>query len=69
MLQLMPPRYSMKKGKEYDDTISYAIIVSVSVSYSRCYNLALFSQSPYVVLFICLMYCTLFPHVILIYIA
>jgi len=59
----------MEKSKGYDDMISYAIVVLVSTSYSRCYNLALSSQSPYIVLFICLIYCILFPHVILIYIA
>ena len=40
--QLIPPGYDMEKGKEYDDTIGYTIVVSVSTSYSRCYNLALF---------------------------
>ena len=48
----------MEKGKEYDNTISCTIIVSVSVSYSRCYNFALSSQSSHSVLFICLIYCT-----------
>jgi len=37
----MPPGYSMEKGKEYDDMIGCAIVVSVSASCSRCYNLAL----------------------------
>jgi len=43
LLPLMPPGCSMEKGKRYDDTIGYAIVVSVSTSYSRCYNLALSS--------------------------
>jgi len=38
----MPLEYNMKKGKGYDNTIGYTIVVSVSASYSRCYNLALF---------------------------
>ena len=58
----------MEKGKGYDDIIGCAVVVLVSASYSRYYNFALFSQSPYVVLFICLMYCILFSHFILIYI-
>jgi len=37
----MPPECSMEKGKEYDDMIGYAIVISVSTSYSRYYNLAL----------------------------
>jgi len=37
----MPPGCSMEKGKEYDDMIGCAIVVSVSASCSRCYNLAL----------------------------
>jgi len=41
LLQLMPPGYSMEKGKEYDDTIGCAVVVSVNISCSRCYNLAL----------------------------
>ena len=41
LLRSMPPGDSMEKGKGYDDTIGCAIVVSVSASYSRCYNLAL----------------------------
>jgi len=44
----------MEKSKGYDNTIGYAIVVSVSASCSRCYNLALFLRFPHV---ICLMYC------------
>ena len=69
LLQPMPPECSMEKGKEYNDTISYAVVVSVSASCSRYYNFALSLQSSYVVLFICLMYCILFSHSILVYIA
>ena len=35
----MPPGDSMDKGREYDDMISYAVVVSVSASYSKYYNL------------------------------
>ena len=42
LLQLMPLGCSMEKGKGYDNMISYTIVVSVSISCSRCYNLALF---------------------------
>ena len=69
LLQPMPPECSMEKGKEYNDTISYAVVVSVSASCSRYYNITLSLQSPYIILFIYLMYCTLFPHSILVYIA
>ena len=69
LLQLMSPGCSMEKGKGYDNTIGCAVVVSVSASYSRCYNFALSSHSPHVVLLICLMYFTLFPYVILVYIA
>ena len=69
MLQLMPPGCNIGKGKGYDDMIGCAIVVSVSTSYSRYYDLALSSQSPYVILTICLMYCTLLHHVLLVYIA
>jgi len=41
MLQSIPPECSMEKGKEYDDMISCTIVVSVSASCSKCYNLAL----------------------------
>ena len=64
----MPPEYSKEKGKEYDNMIGCAIVVSVSASYSRCYNLALSSHFPHVVLLIHLMDCTLVPHFILVYI-
>ena len=37
----MPPGYSMKKEKGYDNVIGYAIVVLVSVSCNRYYNLAL----------------------------
>ena len=62
----MPPRYNMEKGKEYDDTIGCATVVSVSASCSRYYNLALSLRSPYVIHF---MYYILFPHSQLVYIA
>ena len=62
----MPPRCNMEKDKGYDDTIGYATVVSVSASYSRCYNLALSLRSPYVIYF---MYYILFPHSQLVYIA
>ena len=62
------PGCSMEKGKEYDDIIGYTVVVSVNASCSRYYNFALFLHSPHVVLLICLMYFTLFPHVILVYI-
>jgi len=38
ILQSIPPECNMEKGKEYDDTIGYTIVVSVSASCSRCYN-------------------------------
>jgi len=41
LLWSMPPGDSMEKGKGYDNTIGYAVVVSVSASCSRCYNLAL----------------------------
>jgi len=66
MLQLIPQGCIMEKGKGYDDTIGCAIVVSVSASYSSCYNLALSLKSPYV---IHLLYYTLFPHSQLVYIA
>jgi len=69
LLQSMPLGCNMEKGKEYNNMIGYAVVVSVSASCSRYYNLALSSQSPYVVLLICLMYFTLFPHFLLVYIA
>ena len=69
LLWLMPPGCSMKKGKEYDNTIGCAVVVSVSTSCNRCYNFALSSQSPHVVLLIYLMYCTLFSRFLLVYIA
>jgi len=65
----MPSGCSKKKGKEYDDMIGCAVVVSVSTSCSRCYNLALFSHFPYVVLLIHLIDCTLVPYFILVYIA
>jgi len=40
LLQSMPSGDSMDMGKEYDDTISCAIVVSVSISCSRYHNLA-----------------------------
>ena len=33
----------IEMGQEYDDMIGCAIVVSVSVSYNKCYNLILFS--------------------------
>jgi len=36
----MPLGYSMEKGKRYDNMIGCTIVVSVSTSYSRYYNLA-----------------------------
>jgi len=52
----MPPGYNMEKGKGYDNMISCTVVVSVSASCSRYYNLALSLQSPHVILTICLMY-------------
>ena len=69
LLQLMPLGCSMEKDKGYNDMIGCTVVVSVSASYSRCYNFALSLHSPHVVLLICLMYFILFPHVILVYIA
>jgi len=40
LLQSMPPGDSMNMGKGYDDTISCAIIVSVSTLCSKYHNLA-----------------------------
>jgi len=40
LLQLMPPGDSMDMGKGYDNTIGYAVGVSVSTSCSRYHNLA-----------------------------
>ena len=68
LLQSMPLECNIEKGKGYDDMISCTIVVSVSTSCSRCYNFALSLQSPHVTLLICLMYCTLFPYFILVYI-
>ena len=56
----------MEKGKGYDNMISYAVVVSVSTSCSRCYNLALSLMSSHV---ICFMYYILFPHFLPVYIA
>ena len=39
MLQLMPPRDSMNKGRGYDDMIGCAVVISVSTSCSRYHNL------------------------------
>jgi len=41
LLRSMPPGYSMEKGKGYDNTIGCAIVISVSTSCSKRYNLAL----------------------------
>ena len=59
VLQLIPQGCIMEKGKRYDNTIGCAVVVLVSISYSRCYNLALSLRSPHVIY---LIYCTLFPH-------
>ena len=56
----------MEKSKGYDDTIGCAIVVSVSISYNRYYNLALSLRSPHVIY---LLYYTLFSHSQLVYIA
>jgi len=53
---------SKEKGKEYDNMIGCTVVVSVSALYSRCYDLALFSHFPHVILLICLVDCILFPH-------
>ena len=37
----MPLGYNIEKGKEYDDMIGCAVVISVSALYSRHYNLAL----------------------------
>ena len=51
LLQSIPWRCSIEEGSEYDDTISYAKVVSVSALYSRCSSLTVFScsitQFPY----------------------
>ena len=41
VLQSIPPGYNIEKDKEYDDMIGCVIVVSVSASCSRYYNLAL----------------------------
>ena len=41
LLQSMPLGYNIEKGKEYDDMIGCAVVISVSALYSRHYNLAL----------------------------
>ena len=38
----------METGSEYDDTIGYAEVVSVSILCSRCSNLAVSSLYSYV---------------------
>jgi len=35
----MPPGDSMDMGRGYDDMIGCAVVVSVSISCSRCHNL------------------------------
>ena len=37
LLQSMPQRYIMEKGKGYDNIIGYTIVVLVSASYSRAH--------------------------------
>ena len=69
LLQSMHLGCNMEKGKEYDDMIDCTTVVSVSTSCSRYYNFALSLWSLHVILFICLMYCTLFSYFILVYIA
>ena len=39
VLQLIPQGCIMEKGKRYDNTIGCAVVVLVSISYSRCYTL------------------------------
>ena len=39
----------MEVDLEYDNMIGYTKVVSVSVSYSRCSSLVLFSMFPYVI--------------------
>ena len=50
LLRSMSPGCSKEKGKGYDNMIGYAVVVSISTSCSRCYNLALSSHFPHVVL-------------------
>ena len=49
LLQLISQGCIMEKGKGYDNTIGCAVVVSVSTSCSRCYNLALSLRSPHVI--------------------
>ena len=49
MLQSIPQGCIMKKGKGYDNMIGYTIVVSVSASYSRCYNLTLSLKFPHII--------------------
>ena len=49
LLQSIPQWCIMEKGKGYDDTIGCTVVVSVSTSCSRCYNLALSLRSPHVI--------------------
>jgi len=65
----MPPGCSKEKSKEYNDMISCTVVVSVSASCSRYYNLVLFSHFPHIVLLIPLIDYTLVPYFILVYIA
>jgi len=59
----------MEMGSEYDDTIGYAEVVSVSTLYSRCSNLASSSISPHVYDSLDFIDYILFPYGLLVYIA
>ena len=64
MLRLMPQEYSMEMGQGYDNMISCAIVVSVSASYSKCYDLISFSLFPHVLWLVYFMDFSLLQHVV-----
>ena len=68
LLQSIPRGYIMEMGSGYDGTISYAEVVSVSASCSRCSSLALSSLFPHVYDLLYFMDYMLFPHELLVYI-
>ena len=69
LLQLVPREYSMELDWGYNNMISCAGIVSVSTSYSRCYNLISSSLFSHALWLICFMDYSLFCYVLLVYIA
>jgi len=68
LLQLIPRECNMKMGLEYDNIIGYTKVVSVSISYRKCSDLALSLLSPHVLCLGYFMDSILFPHVLLVYI-